>query len=246
MAGDWMKVEKVTPDKPEIDGMAAVLGIDPDAVFGKCFRIWRWFDDHTLDGNAPSVTKALLDRRVGVTGFADAMESAGWLVATNGGVSLPHFDRHNGETSKGRALTAKRVAAHKAKCNAISNGAVTQPLTVDALPREEKRRVNTPLPPRRGDRVETGKRKRGAFHPITFASMHDWIALMAWVKAHGERFNREPGGDVEKIQEAALTCSTPDEFLASVHAGIGGNWGEFVGISRDEFKRRAALNGGAK
>ncbi len=42
MAGDWMKVEKVTPDKPEIEAMASKLELDPDAVFGKCFRIWRW------------------------------------------------------------------------------------------------------------------------------------------------------------------------------------------------------------
>ena len=31
MAGDWMKVEKVTPDKPEVDAIADQLGIDPDA-----------------------------------------------------------------------------------------------------------------------------------------------------------------------------------------------------------------------
>ncbi|MCU7807829.1 MAG: hypothetical protein KZQ73_08190, partial [Candidatus Thiodiazotropha sp. (ex Semelilucina semeliformis)] len=43
-------------------------------------------------------------------------------------LTLPHFDRHNGKTAKNRALTAKRVAKHKA------NGKVTS----EALSREEK------------------------------------------------------------------------------------------------------------
>jgi hypothetical protein len=149
MAGDWMKVEKVTPDKPEIEAIAGILDIDPDAVFGKCFRIWKWFDDHTTDGNAPSVTKNAIDRRAGVAGFADAMEKAGWLVTNGEGVSLPRFERHNGETAKARALTSKRVAAHKGKGNAKANAEVTQEVTRDALPREEKRReeIKNPLPP---------------------------------------------------------------------------------------------------
>lgn len=144
MAGDWMKIEKVTPDKPEIETMASRLSIDPDEVFGKCFRVWRWFDDHTTDGNAPSVTKSAVDRRAGIHGFADAMESVGWLTSSESGVSLPRFDRHNGETAKQRGLTAKRVATHKRKDNDGGNEAVTD----DALP--EKRReenTSTPLPP---------------------------------------------------------------------------------------------------
>jgi hypothetical protein len=115
MAGDWLKIEKITPDKPEIEAIADALGMDPDAVFGKCFRVWRWFDDHTEDGNAPRVTKTSIDRRVGVVGFADAMREAGWLAEVEGGLSLVNFDRHNGETSKGRALTAKRWSKRKHK-----------------------------------------------------------------------------------------------------------------------------------
>lgn len=137
MAGDWMKVEKVTPEKPEVLAIASTLQIDPDAVFGKLFRIWCWFDDHTLNGNAPCVTSALLDRKACVTGFAQAMSAVGWLTETSDGLLLPNFDRHNGETAKQRALTAKRVRKSKEKSNAEGNGKVTN----EALPREEKRRV---------------------------------------------------------------------------------------------------------
>ncbi|SEE13191.1 DnaT-like ssDNA-binding domain-containing protein [Pseudomonas coleopterorum] len=132
MAGDWIKFEITTMDKPEVAQIADLADIDPDAVVGKLMRIWAWFDQQTEKGNAPSVSKKLLDRAVGVTGFCDHMKSVGWMEECDGRISLPHFDRHNGKTAKNRALTAKRVASHKTKGNA---GSVT-----NALPKEEKRR----------------------------------------------------------------------------------------------------------
>lgn len=62
MASSWIKVEVITPDKPEIFQIAEILGIDPDAVLGKLVRIWAWADQQTIDGNAGSVTKGVLDR----------------------------------------------------------------------------------------------------------------------------------------------------------------------------------------
>ena len=73
MAGFWIKFDTSTSDKPEVWAIAGSLQIDPDAVVGKLLRVWAWFDDQTENGNAPTVTKALLDRRVSVTGFCDAM-----------------------------------------------------------------------------------------------------------------------------------------------------------------------------
>ncbi len=136
MAGDWIKFELATPDKPEVWAIAASLSIDPDAVVGKLMRVWGWFDQQTETGNAPSVSKMLLDRLVGVTGFCKAVIDAGWMLDDGSTLTLPHFDRHNGKTAKNRALTAKRVAGHKAKTNAEGNEKVTQV----PLPREEKRR----------------------------------------------------------------------------------------------------------
>ncbi|WP_434681323.1 hypothetical protein J3P77_09515 [Pseudomonas sp. R1-18] len=132
MAGDWIKFELTTMDKPEVCQLADLAAIDPDAVVGKLMRVWGWFDQQTESGNAPSVSKKLLDRSVGVTGFCDLMKSVGWMEEEDGFISLPHFDRHNGKTAKNRALTAKRVASHKTKGNAAS--------VTSALPREEKRR----------------------------------------------------------------------------------------------------------
>jgi hypothetical protein len=148
MAGSWIKFDTSTSDKPEVWAIAESLGIDPDAVVGKLLRVWAWFDDQTEKGNAPIVTRSLLDRKVGVTGFVTAMIEAGWMVESDGVLSLPNFDRHNGQTAKNRILTAKRVSAHK-KGNAEGNAKGNAPIVTRALPKEEKRREekNSPPPP---------------------------------------------------------------------------------------------------
>jgi len=79
MAGDWIKLEIATPDKPEVFQMAEILDIDPDEVTGKLFRIWIWADQQTFDGNARGVTKMLLDRITNKQGFASALEKVGWI-----------------------------------------------------------------------------------------------------------------------------------------------------------------------
>ena len=127
MAADWIKVEHVTPDKPEIDQMAKLLNMDHDCVFGKCVRMWIWADQQSLDGNALSVTEAFLDRIVFCPGFAAALRKVGWLEGREGRLSIPNFSRHNGQTAKNRAQTNARVKRNR---NALS--------VTEALP--EKRR----------------------------------------------------------------------------------------------------------
>lgn len=139
MAGEWLKFDASTPDKPEVLAITVAMGWDdPDLTVGKLLRMWRWFDQQTIDGNAAGVTPALLDRLIGVSGLCAAMESVGWLEVYDGGIILPNFDRHNGKTAKNRALTAKRVANHKT--NATGNAKGNATIVSDALPREEKKR----------------------------------------------------------------------------------------------------------
>lgn len=126
MAGDWIKMRTDLSNDPAVIAIATSLGMDEDHVVGKLHRLWSWANKQTCDGNATGVTEKWIDRYLGVTGFAEAMKSSGWLSSESGGISIPKFGRHNGESAKQRALTAKRVAKHK--------------LTQSALPREEKRR----------------------------------------------------------------------------------------------------------
>lgn len=109
MAGDWIKVEKNTPDKPEVLLIASILGIDdPDTVVGKLVRVWSWFDSNSVNGHAPKVTNVLIDRLTGHAGFLEAMEKAGWSGETEEGFFIPNFDRHLGKNAKKRAQDAER------------------------------------------------------------------------------------------------------------------------------------------
>jgi hypothetical protein len=141
MAGDWIKFEKATPDKPEVFQMAETLGIDPDAVIGKLLRVWNWFDEHSESGNANVTVRALLDRVTGVTGFSKEMENVGWLEINGDQMMIPNFERHNGATAKKRCSTNRRVAKSRSgngKCNTQSVTDVTPEALQKALP--EKRR----------------------------------------------------------------------------------------------------------
>lgn len=133
MAGDWIKVEKVTPRKLEILAIAAKLGIHADHAFGLCFRFWSWCDDNFAETNAPSVSKALVSALVERSDFVDAMVSVGWLIDSGETVVISNFDRHLSQTAKQRALTSRRVAKHESKNTNAK-------LTLRALAKEEKRR----------------------------------------------------------------------------------------------------------
>lgn len=120
MADFWIKVEKSTPDKPEVFEIAQILNMDPDAVLGKLIRFWIWADSNSDDGHIKSVTNVLIDRVTMSPGFADAMRTAGWLDENN----IPNFSRHLGQSAKKRAndserkrksrnVTTKSVKCHK-------------------------------------------------------------------------------------------------------------------------------------
>lgn len=142
MAGEWIKFESSLPDKPETLAITAAMGWDdPDLTVGKLMRVFRWFDQQTIDGNARGVTPALLDRLIGVTGFVQAMANERWVTVTEAGLTLRNFNRHNGASAKSRAKTAKRVANHRAEHQSDQELSGCNAATVTpALAREEKRR----------------------------------------------------------------------------------------------------------
>lgn len=139
MAGDWIKFELATIDKPEVLLMADLLSLTSDDVVGKLLRVWGWFDQRSVNGDAGGVTNVTLmkfiDRHVGRQGFAACMKQVGWL--TDDG--LPNFDRHNGESAKNRALTKKRMKK-------MRNADVTQ----SSSPEKRREEIN-PIVPLRFD-----------------------------------------------------------------------------------------------
>ncbi len=132
----WIKVEHTTPDKPEVVAMAAALGIDQDAVFGKLVRLWIWADANSCNGNALTVTEAWIDRHTHQPGLARAMRACGWLMGQDGSLTFPGFDRHNGSSAKERATTNRRVAQHRSNARAVTGvtpGALQKPLPEEEI-----------------------------------------------------------------------------------------------------------------
>ncbi len=181
MAGEWIKFETTTPDKPEVVNMAAMLNIDQDAVVGKLLRIWIWADENSVNGEAVTVTDAFIDRLTFTKKFSSAMRSVGWLTGNDGSLTFPKFDRHNGNSAKTRAMTNRRVAKSRSG-NGESNEDVTPNVTVPALQK--------PLPEkRREEEKEEAKEKKRAVPALALPdgvspqTWSDWLALRKTKKA---------------------------------------------------------------
>lgn len=142
MAGEWIKVELTTPDKPEVLRMSRILGIDKDAVFGKLIRLWAWFDRNSVDGVVDGVVDSDVDALCYQTGFSAALVSVGWISFDSDAerVSLPKFDRHNGESAKKRALKNEAQARWRANKDANVDTQQSTSESTTASTREEKRR----------------------------------------------------------------------------------------------------------
>jgi len=146
MADFWIKIEKGTPDKPEILELAALLDIeDPDTITGKMIRVWSWFDSNSENGHAPLVTKVLLDRLTGVTGLTEALVTVGWLDKTESGFCVPNFERHLGKGAKKRASDAERKRKSRDSSQQCHKKSVTKPVTEKGLDksRVDKSRVDS-------------------------------------------------------------------------------------------------------
>ena len=140
MAADWMKLRLDLPDDPAVAVIAKAADLDCYGVVGRLVKIWTWANRHTTDGKVRGVGGDWLDGLVAAPGFFSGMQQAGWIKTTKTGLSFPHFDRHNSESAKARALVLQRVRRHreakqggskvKRKCN---GGTVTE-----SLPEQEQ------------------------------------------------------------------------------------------------------------
>ncbi len=104
----WIKVGASIHNKPEVLGIAKECGLGVDTVVGKLIRMWAWFDEMSANGHVSYGTNVWLDSYVGHDGFAQACASVGWLRISSDGLTMPNFDRHNGESSKKRLIDAAR------------------------------------------------------------------------------------------------------------------------------------------
>jgi hypothetical protein len=142
MAGDWIKVEHATLDKPEILKTARMLGVKHGEALELYLRWWCWLDVNCVDGLVDALVDQDVDDLLHCPGFSACMRAVGWLkTAPDGRLQIAGFAANNGETSKKRALRNRK----QAKWRESVDHDVDQPQSTEASTREEKRRVNTSL-----------------------------------------------------------------------------------------------------
>lgn len=236
MAGDWIKMRTNLATDPKVIGIAERIGVPVPHAIGCLYMLWSWASEHTIDGNAPSVTVSWIDRYLGVEGFGQALSEVDWLqvidAATGRGVRLPRFDSHCSQTAKQRALTARRVAKTKLqKGNADGNAQVT----VRALPREDERREEeeqTPLPPS-GDNKGSGKTVTlkpsladlSIPAPLAVPAFRD--AWKRWATYQSQRPARErqtPAGGQQWLARVARENWTVDRAIKAIELSIERGW----------------------
>lgn len=122
MAGDWIKMVHGLKDSPKVAQIVRAVAQNNWSTIGKLYHIWCWADTHTTDGFVRGVGRKWVDDYCEAEGFAEAMESVGWLVVSDDGLTFTEFSKHNGMSAKSRAQAAlrqsklRRAIASRSRC----------------------------------------------------------------------------------------------------------------------------------
>lgn len=110
MALDWIKVRNEIHDDGAVIRIAEIVDRSENEVVGALVYVWSWADRTTDEGDL-LVSVRKFDTRVGIDGFASAMQEVGWADITEEGmVTLRNYGKHNGTTAKKRAEDRIRKA----------------------------------------------------------------------------------------------------------------------------------------
>lgn len=150
MAGDWIKVEQATVDKPEVLRTADLLGWDRRQALGLFVEFWCWLDKN-LSEECPDFVRHMsaksLDEVLHVPGFAACLVNIGWAKFDDehGIMTIINADRHNGNTAKSRALDAKRKKEKRREnVREMSGSQTDKNRTREEKRREDKQHIEIP------------------------------------------------------------------------------------------------------
>lgn len=174
MAGDWIKMRASLLSSPKVNGIARALESDPrvSAVLTTGFSgamseivtrnvmrhvtvaallsVWSAANEHTEDGVFCSADLDDIDDIAGLPGFGAAMESVGWAIRyeESDSVQLPNFLEYN---APGKARAKSSAAERQRRYRERQKEKRDATRDVTSNDREEKRRSNTPQPPKGGE-----------------------------------------------------------------------------------------------
>lgn len=233
----WIKMRKSLHSDPAVLQISSATGLDIFGVVGRLHWLWSWFDEHTESGNAV-VTLDRINELLRCTHFAQQMQIVGWLREENGVVSVPKFDRHNSQSAKRRALTARRVETHRRyKCNA------------NALPekRREEKNITVGVPTvmaASDDANESNKQKKKTAtktitaddlaYPAEIDTPEVRQAIGRWIEYKAGRSReryRDGGASLNRKLSAAARYGSAAVVEAIDHAIASTYKGFFVGQS---------------
>lgn len=148
MAGDWIKMRVDLHTDPKVMRIACAVcahgvrgkmskSAQRCAVVGALHLVWCLFDTHSVDGQLEGYTPEVVDEFVGISGFAAAMASVGWIDSTPKGLTMHNFKRHNGQSAKRRDMHSANVAAKRA---CASQAHIERTDSAPEKRREEERR----------------------------------------------------------------------------------------------------------
>jgi len=227
MAGSWIRMRHDLIDAPEIRRLAKAAGVTKDDIYGKLFRLWSWFDRHSVNGVVADEELEAVDELIGVPGFAAALVSVGWLANQGGGIAIPHWERHNSETAKERALAAVRQERHRGKAppGDLSRSERDNPAAAchgGTVTRLEKTREDIPPPPPCAALPEARAALRAAWKAAVKAGhAQPWNAPA--LPDHADQRLSEPGWleDAKLAIKRLPACRYFDQGKATLHQLCG-------------------------
>jgi hypothetical protein len=250
---DWIKLEKHTPEKPEVLRLARLLGVSRDDAFGKAVRFWLWLDGVSVDGRVDGLASTDVDAVIGTAGFSSAMKEVGWMAFDDheGSITVPNFSRHNGVSAKGRASKARRQANWRGgnvdyRVDGGVDAYVDTVVTKEGLP--DKIRIYTPpIVPPKGEKRTPKKAK--TFNPpsvedvqmyceergnnVNPAGFCDFYASKDWMVGKNKMKDWQAAVRTWERNEEAKGSGAPDGF----------DWANARILTDDDFKDPEAANG---
>lgn len=131
----WIRIETSLPRSSKIVQLARALGCNRMAALGVALTWLAWLDEQTVDGRTGMCAEEV-DDVLGFKRAGAALVSIGWAeLDEHGCLVAVDWEQYNGESSKKRALSARRMDRKRLRESYAESYAAS---VTNALPREEK------------------------------------------------------------------------------------------------------------